>query len=111
MANLLMPEEKELHDWFHQDPVPQHLLDQFRIFDPVQVAFEMDPIKIQYGMWRRGRNNRLVDPINIMYSDFDNTELANPEDVVKEIAKYKDIESDPVTVGHDDWLVEDDLPF
>lgn len=109
MISILMPTKKEEYNWLNPEPVPQYLLDKFKIFNPMQIAFEMDPIKIQYGMWRRGCNGRLVDPINIIYTDFD---IVKQEEVVKEIARYKNIESDPVTVSHDDdWLVEDDLPF
>lgn len=111
MMKKLMPTNKEVYDTFHPEPVPQELLNKFRIFDPVQVVLEMDPIVIQYGMWRKGHTNRMLDPINITYTDFDNFEFVKPEDIAKEIAKYTHIESDPVPVGDDDWLVEDDLPF
>lgn len=111
MIEKLMPTDEEVYKFFHPEPVPQYLLDKFKLFDPVQVIFEMDPIRIEYGMWRRGGNKRILDPINIIYTDFDDIDFVKPEDVKREISQYKDIESDPVEVEHDDWLVEDDLPF
>lgn len=109
MLKKLMPTDEEVYQQFHPDPVPQDLLDKFSIFDPVQIVLEMDLIKIQYGMWHRDHNKRVLDPINIIYTDFD--DIVKQEDVKKEITKYQDIESDPVPVSSEDWLVEDDLPF
>jgi len=108
MIKKLMPTDKEVYQQLHPDPVPQDLLDKFSIFDPVQIVLEMDLIKIQYGMWRRDHNKRVLDPINIIYLD---GIIVKKEDVKGEIAKYDDVESDPVQMSNEDWLMEDDLPF
>lgn len=110
MLKKLMPTEKEVYEEFNPEPIPKDLLERFKIFDPVQVTFEMDQIKIQYGMWRKDNDGRLVDPINVIHTDFDGIKLFRQADVVNEIAKYENIESDPVDSTPSDW-VEDDLPF
>jgi len=111
MINILKPTQKELYEWFHPKSIPEELLYKFKIFEPEQIILEIDPIKIQYGMWRKGSNGRLVDPIHIIYEDFEGIKFLKQEEVAKELAKYQEIESDPVIINHDDWLIEDDLPF
>jgi len=108
MMNKLQLSEKAVDKLIHPEPIPQDILDKFKCFNPVQVSFEMHPITIEYGMWNRDYNNRIVEPVHITYLDWE-FDVVTPGDVRAALAEYDNIDS---VVEHDDdpnWA--DDLPF
>jgi len=111
MIEKLILTDEEVYNLLHPEPVPQDILDKFKMFEPEQILFTMDLIRIEYGMWQKGHNGRLVDPINIIHTDFDNIEIVKREDIIKKIAKYNCIEAELIPVSDEEWSIEDDLPF
>jgi len=76
--------------------IPQEILDKLKIFNPEEVEFMQDYVVLTYGMWKKGSNGRLLDPINTNYwSDIQD----KPVDMVPIIESYTPLSFD------------DDLPF
>ncbi len=110
MITKLMPTSDDVYQLFNPERIPQDIMDKLKIFKPEQILFDVDLIRMEYGMWRRDATNRVTDPINIINTDFDGVNIIKQRDVAKEIARYKIVESAPVRSVPSDWL-EDDLPF
>lgn len=120
MINMLNLSNSEIENLFQQNPVPQHLLEQFKIFSPEQVPVldrSMDQVRIEYGMkrydkfWNEEEKKviwKIRDPIHITHFDLENNSM-RPEEVGKAMAQYEDIECD--TAYEYVPIVEDDLPF
>lgn len=76
--------------------IPQEILDKLRVFNPETEFIEQDYVILTYGMWKKGSNGYLLDPIHINYwGDIQE----KPVDMVPIIASYTPLNFD------------DDLPF
>lgn len=109
MIKKLTMDENSIKEEIKDRYPPKHLLDMFKIFDPTPVLFELYPIRIEYGMWKKNKNQRIVDPINIIDTNWEKLEAINPTDVSKIIAEYGDI-SVPEVYDYTP-IEQDDLPF
>jgi len=108
MINKLHLSDKTIEKLIHPDPVPQELLNKIKCFNPVQVTFEMHPITIEYGMWKRDHNNRIINPVHLTYLNWE-FDVVTPADVATALAEYENISSEAVHDDDYDWA--EDLPF
>jgi hypothetical protein len=40
-------------------------MEKLKIFDPQGIDYFVDDVMLSYGMWKRDKNQRLLDPIHI----------------------------------------------
>jgi hypothetical protein len=45
--------------------IPNEIMEKLKIFDPQGIDYFVDDVMLSYGMWKRDKNQRLLDPIHI----------------------------------------------
>ena len=109
MYYKLQMDEHEIRKIIEPRIPPDSLMEQFKVFNPVPIVFEKHPVRIEYGMWKRNEHGRVVDPINIIDTSWDNINIMTPAQVKEFLSEHDDI-----NVPNDyeyTPLEEDDLPF
>lgn len=91
MLKILQPTEEDIKRINTKPFVPQELLDKLAIFDPEPIGLIVEPIRIEYGLYKRG------GPIIIIDTDWEKLSNTN---IPKFLDQFKPIDAD---TGLDDF--------
>jgi len=77
MINKLYPTDEEVEKAHEKDHVPEEIMDQLKIFDPMLLGFEKNcyNIRLEYKMWGNSQKKESIYPLTIINRSWEIIEI------------------------------------